>query len=349
MDLSTRYSPLPQALAVLTLPLLAAPALAQAGGTGREAGRVERHLAAMGTWLEVVVEATDRQGALAASEAAVRAIEEVEERLSTWRDDSELARLNQAPPGTPVALSPELARDLRFARAMHAETNGAFDPALGALVAAWGLRTGGRAPSGLELARAREASGLHHLHLAEGIAQWLHRGVSLEEGGFGKGIGLDSALVAARDAGARAGRIDLGGQVLVFGEPATVVVAHPARRDEPVCEVRLASGSLATSGNSERGIVVAGERRSHVLDPRTGAPAADFGSVSVWASSAARADALSTALFVLGPEKALAFAESTEDCDALMLLNHPDGVRVRASAGLDVRLVSTKASLLEER
>src|SRR5262245_20025657 len=115
----------------------------------------ERRLVAMGTYLELALEADERTAALAASEAAVRAVEAAEERVSTWNETSELARLNHAPVDAWFALSPELEHDLAVARRFHQETQGAFDPGLGALVAAWGLRSGGRQPSPAELAAAR--------------------------------------------------------------------------------------------------------------------------------------------------------------------------------------------------
>jgi len=109
-----------------------------------EPARVERRLSAMGTWLDIEVVAADRPLALAASERAVRALETCEARLSTWQEDSELAHLNRAAVGEVVTLSSELAADLGRARDFWRATEGAFDPGLAALVAAWGLRSGGR-------------------------------------------------------------------------------------------------------------------------------------------------------------------------------------------------------------
>ncbi|NOY25014.1 MAG: hypothetical protein GXP62_03990 [Oligoflexia bacterium] len=109
---------------------------------------VQRRLTSMGTWLDVSVTAADRRQALAASEAAVRAVEATDRRLSSWRPDSELSALNTAPVGVWQGLSPELAADLDRARWCSAQTGGAFDPVLGPLVEARGLRT--VAPSGSE-------------------------------------------------------------------------------------------------------------------------------------------------------------------------------------------------------
>src|SRR5262245_45227959 len=107
---------------------------------------VERQLGAMGTRLRVVVPAPDRATAFRASEAAAAAVEAAGQRLSTWRTDTELARLNRTPAGEPFVMSAELARDLDGAARWFLASGGAFDPGVGALVDAFGLRHGGRIP-----------------------------------------------------------------------------------------------------------------------------------------------------------------------------------------------------------
>lgn len=312
---------------------LAAVAFSVAPQTGAPV-RLERRLAAMGTGLSIAVEAPDRATAVRASEAAVRAIQACEERLSTWRDDSELARLNSTAVGETFALSPQLRRDLELAREVHLQTRGAFDPAVGGLVEAWGLRSGGRIPSAAELLVAQVPGGFSALRLEGVSAVRTHTALRLEEGGFGKGAGLDEARAALVAAGATAATVDLGGQVLAFGSAFAWDVAHPLERELAVVRVEVPPGSLATSANSERGLVVDGRRIGHLLDPRSGRPAADFGSVTVWAADAIRADALSTGLFVLGPEAALELA-TRDGLHVLVLEPSGDGsLRARATGHL---------------
>jgi len=117
----------------------------------RGAERVERSVHAMGTTLALLVDAPTRPEALAASEAAVAAVQAAEARLSTWTDGSELSRFNAAPAGTGVKLSPALARDLAGALRCRETTGGAFSPGMGGLVRAWGLRSGGRRPADEEI------------------------------------------------------------------------------------------------------------------------------------------------------------------------------------------------------
>lgn len=301
---------------------------------------VERRVMLMGTSLEIAVEAADRPAALAASERAVAALEAAERRLSTWRADTELARLNQAPAGEPRTLSPALAADLGAARRCWEETGGAFDPGVGALVRAWGLRTGGRRPGAGELREIQGAGGVAGLRLSGGTAVRERPGLILEEGGFGKGAGLADALSALAAAGVTRASLDLGGQVAVLGGGWTVPVADPRERDRPALELAVDGGSVSTSGNGERGIVVEGRRLGHILDPRTGEPAPDFGSLTVWTADPLRADCLSTGLYVLGPAGALAWAAAHPGVEVLVLQPAGEGLQALASPGLRGRLVA---------
>ena len=306
---------------------------------------VERRLVAMGTFLEVSIDSASRSTSLDASEAAVRAIEAVEARLSTWRADSELGRLNAAPVGRALELSDELASDLEAALYWWRATDGAFDPGIGALVEAWGLRSGGRSPAHSELDAILPHATLRELELSGSRATRLHAGFRIEEGAFGKGVGLDAALSRLENLGIESALLDLGGQVAVLGERDTTLrVAHPIERDRHAYELTVRSGSVATSGNSERGIVVDGTRRSHILDPRSGSPAEDFGSLTVWAPTATAADCLSTALFVMGPEAALEWARRRDDVEVLVLVRTADGLDARATRGLRERLTALPGS-----
>jgi thiamine biosynthesis lipoprotein len=303
---------------------------------------VERHLVLMGTSLEITVEADTRERALAASERAVAALQTAEARLSTWRDDTELARLNRTPAGQPLSLSPVLAADLGAARRCWEETGGAFDPGIGALIEAWGLRQGGRMPAEAERRAALAAGGLDGLRLGPGLVAVRERaGLVLEEGGFGKGAGLGDALAAASGGGVSRVALNLGGQLAVAGNGRwSVPVADPRERKRAVLALSIDRGSVSTSGNSERGTGAGG----HILDPRTGEPVPDFGSVTVWAGDPLRADCLSTGLYVMGPERALAWAAEHPGVEVLVL--RPRGHRLEALAtpGLEGNL-----EVLEER
>src|SRR5262252_1633146 len=166
------------------------------GGSARAAdaapARLERTVYAMGTSLSIDAEGPSAEGLREVTEAAFRESERIEAACSTWRPSSSWSRLNQAK-GAEVTLDREWLDLLSTVLSWTRQTNGAFDPALGALLRAWGIRTGGRTPSAEELAHARAASGARLLFLdpERGMARLGHPDAALDEGGFLKGYALD--------------------------------------------------------------------------------------------------------------------------------------------------------------
>ncbi len=308
----------------------------------------------MGTTLQVAVAAQRREGIVAIEEvfAAVRRLEGM---LSTWRDDSEIARLNHAPAGRPVPLSAELVGLLGEAAAWSRATDGAFDPAIGPLVDAWDLRGVGRIPSTGERARALAASGLRRFELDSSGSRASRRdpGAWLDTGGFGKGAALRQAarLLALR--GIHAARLNFGGQVLALGEEQpgagwVVPVAHPSHRDEPAFRLRIRDRSVSTSSQSERAVVAGGRRLGHVLDPRSGEPVPAWGSVTVVAEDPVAADILSTALLVLGPDGARRWAAGRPDIAVLVLVEREGRVVARWNRALESYLDRQTTSIQRE-
>jgi thiamine biosynthesis lipoprotein len=306
---------------------------------------VERRVETMGTMLEMTVRARYRDAALSASEAALTEIQRVESLLTTWRPGGELAAVDAAAPGRAIAVSAELAELLKDVFAWAPRTGGAFDPAILPMVRAWDLRGKGRIPTAAELSSARRDSGTARFRIdvsGRSVAR-LDPGAGIDEGGWGKGYALDRAAGILREARISSALLNLGGEVLAFGDdrserPWRVPVAHPRDRQRTVVELGLSNLSAATSGDSERGREVGGRRIGHILDPRTGEPAPDFGSVTVVAPSALVADILSTACFVLGPEAGLALSDRLRregvENQALFLVDRGGGLEAVASPGI---------------
>jgi FAD:protein FMN transferase len=262
----------------------------------------------MGTVLEIDAFGTDRISTETAVTAAFQAVDEVERRLSNWRADSELSLANAAT-GRPFSLSPRTFRSLSVALSLARETDGAFDPTVGAITDALGLT--GRAPDSL---RAHpEAVGWQKARLDPRTRTLFFStaGGSIDSGGFGKGEALDYALLELHRHGVGAARLNFGGQISLVGAATAaarredlgeVSVAEPrSGSTRELCRFSTGDGSISTSGVSER--------PGHIVDPSTGAAAPFAGSVTVVADTGTRADALSTALFVLGPKAGIAFAD----------------------------------------
>jgi thiamine biosynthesis lipoprotein len=274
---------------------------------------VEHSVYLMGTRATVQVWTANRQDGLSRIDAAIEALAGTERELSTWMPDSRLTALNRQPLHVPWHADAPLCTVLVAVADWHRTTNGTFDPAIGALLDAWDIHGEGRVPSARELDLARDVSGFRHLDLdPSGCTATRRRPVRIDPGAFGKGEALDRA---ARVLGGRPWMLDLGGQVAVEGKlPGEdgwpVDIAHPHDRSRAVLSITMRSGSLSTSGGSERDRFAAGRRISHHVDPRTGEPTSFVGSVTVWHPSGFVADVLSTALFVMGPAEGLSWAEA---------------------------------------
>jgi FAD:protein FMN transferase len=301
----------------------------------------------MGTTLRIAVSAATREAGTRAIEDAFMAVRRADSLLSTWREDSEIARINTAPVGRPFRLSPQLWSLLKEANHWFEQTGGAFDPGIGPLVDVWDLRGQGRLPSSVALARARSASGWHRFSLSRSAPAIIrtHEASWIDTGGFGKGVALREARAALLRAGSTSAVLNFGGQVLVFGADRrgmdwTIPVAHPSRRAEPAAWLELRTGSVSTSSQSERFVTAGGERIGHILDPRTGRPVPAWGSVTVIAEDPTAADVISTALLVLGPDRGLDWARERRDVAVLFLIERQGRLERRWNAELEHFLVS---------
>jgi thiamine biosynthesis lipoprotein len=194
---------------------------------------------------------------------------------------------------------------------------------------------------------ARAAAGLEHLVLGSGAGSRSTAGFGIEEGGFGKGVALREAAAAAMAAGASCVVMNFGGQVQVAGGCGNqwVEVADPRQRNRDVARLSLDSGSAATSGNSERGMVVDGVELGHLLDPLSGRPVPSWGAVTVVAADPVTADCLATALFVMGPGRGAEWLLANTGIEAVFA--HGGGVttKLSATAGLRGRLIATEGTI----
>ncbi|MEO8191580.1 MAG: FAD:protein FMN transferase [Acidobacteriota bacterium] len=271
----------------------------------------------MGTVLEIEA-AGGLQGssAEAALESAFAEVGRVEERLSNWRPESELSRANRSAGREAFPITRATAESLIAALALAGETGGAFDPTVGPItlerIPGLAKNSGGRDIS----KRVREVGYRRarvDVSAPTATLSFDSPGMSIDAGGFGKGEALDAAAAALRAAGVESARLNFGGQILVLGSLGRpgiaavygrAAVAAPDDSGRLVSRVVIPDGSLSTSGDSEQ--------PGHIVDPRTGRAAAFHGSATVFASSGVRADALSTALFVMGPAAGIAFAEARQ-------------------------------------
>jgi thiamine biosynthesis lipoprotein len=262
----------------------------------------------MGTWCDLRVLAGEPDDS--AAEAAFREISRLEHILSNWDPTSEISLVNATAGRERRPVSRDLADVVRAAADLCAVTGGAFDPTVGSLVHAWGFDTESPAvPSpeheheaALRVGCSRVSVRLDPPSIA--LADHAH----LDLGGIGKGYAVDRALAVLRAHGVTRAKLDFGSSSLGFvghvegGWP--VVVADPRDREQPLLSFRVDHGAVSSSGQTERAFERQGRRYGHILDPRTGEPVEGaLLLVTVIAPKASTADALSTALFVMGVDR----------------------------------------------
>ena len=296
---------------------------------------------AMGCRFEVVFNAGEVAETTELGCNALDLVDVIEGRISVYRESSELAAINAAA-GSWVAVCPDTLALVELARALHETTAGAFDIAAGPLVRAWGfLRRQGRTPSDGERAAALAVSGMRWLEVdsAGGRVRLTVAGAELNPGAIGKGWAIDRAVEWLRAAGVASVLVH-GGQSSVracgIQGPAwpgrsgwKVGLRHPLRPGRRLATISLVDRALGTSGSGTQFFIERGRRLGHILDPRTGRPAEGVISATVLAESAAEADALATALYVLGEEGLERIAPAGGSTSAVLVLAAaPAGLRV---------------------
>jgi thiamine biosynthesis lipoprotein len=302
----------------LALPMLASRLRAGAGGAPPGYGFQGR---ALGTDYRVALGVRVDPPDLERVHAHVgQVLAHIDSAMSTFRPDSEISQVNAAAPGTWVTVSDDTALTLDRAQRLCAGSEGAFDPTIGPLVALWGFGPAGPrgVPSDAEVAAARDRVNAHAVEL-DSIRRRVRRlrgDAHLDLCGIGKGRAVDRIAEVLQEQGFDRYLVDVGGELLARGErpgggPWRVGIERlPGERGDALRVLALEDRAVATSGDYRSYFVQAGRRYSHCLDPRSGRPV-NHGlcAVSVVAGSALAADALSTALMVLGPEAGLELAD----------------------------------------
>lgn len=253
----------------------------------------------MGTPWSITVYATDTLSARAAVDRAYERIDQVEDRLSDYRYDSEINRLFRSPPGAWYPVSGDLHTVLAYSVRLAERSGGAFDPTVGPLSRLW--RKAFRSQEFPPWERIRAAAArVHYQSLEIGPdheVRWAGDSIQLDLGGVAKGYGLDAAAEVLRAAGIHSYLIDGGGDLLL-GEPPPERSAW--RVATPLGVLDTSGVAIATSGATFRYLEWNGTRYSHLIDPRTGLGLTDPRTITVIAPTGMTADGLASAASVLG-------------------------------------------------
>lgn len=262
------------------------------------------------------------------ADEAFQAVVELEERISRWRPQSQVSRVNNQAGGDPVQVARELVDLILLSKQAHADTDGAFDITVGPLIKLWGFYKGeGHLPSPEELEPALALVGLDKVRVDpdERMVALEREGMMIDLGGIGKGLALDYAAEVMRRYGVSSALLHAGtSTVLAIGAPPdapgwTVRVRDPYNKEGVVDEVLLNDEALSTSAGYEKWFELDGKKYCHIFDPRTGMPVEGMVSTTAVAPTGALSDALSTAFFVMGVERTEQYCREHPEVRAVLV------------------------------
>lgn len=297
--------------------------------------RYEYSLPRMGTVFNIVLYAENQESASLAANAAFDRIEQLEQSMSDYREDSELRRLCREAVWNPRPVSRELFFVLETSLRISRLTNGAFDVTVGPEVALWRrARREKRLPDTRALAEAKSAVGYANLELdsAQRTVMLRHENMMLDLGGIAKGFAADEAIKLLRARGIHCALVDGGGDISLGdappGEPGWKISVHdPDSGSGQFYYLTLHNLGVATSGDAYQHLDVNGRRYSHIVNPADGIGISDSVSTTLIAPDGITADALATALSILPVPESLKIADSIEGV-SVSLTRRVDG-RVR--------------------
>ena len=285
---------------------------------------------AMGTFARIVAVAADANTGQKAVEAAFEQIETIEKLCSFYKPDSEISRINRNAYKNPVAVSAPTFEIIKKSIEFSRLSAGAFDITVGALEDLWRKAAKeNQIPSQAALEKVRSKIGYEKIIIDanDKTIGFAADGVEIDLGGIAKGFAIDKVIEAARKIGAVGVMVDIGGDIRCFGQPPAgkkhwqigLQQPNPETENESLLTLELNDFAVATSGDYRRFVLIDGKKYSHIMNTKTGKSSNCFSSVSVICKSCTDADALATAVSVMGIEKGLALIEQLQQTEAILI------------------------------
>ena len=274
---------------------------------------------AMNTYMTITVNGTD---AKAAADAAVKTVNDLEQSLSRNIAASEISEVNGKAGVSPVVVSKETYGLIKSAAEYSALTEGVFDISIAPVMDIWGFNDGNyRVPSQSEIDAALAKVDYRKITLndADSSVYLPEAGMEIDLGGIAKGYASDVVQKVIKSYDVSSAMISLGGNVAVFGQKADgshfkIAISDPQNPDQYIGILEATDVSVITSGGYERFFTEGGVTYIHIMDPATGSPVkSDLLSVTIVTPDGTEGDALSTALFVMGRDKAVEYGKTHTD------------------------------------
>ena len=280
----------------------------------------------MGTLVEITVREKDTDKAQSAISSAFDEIRRLEKLMSTRLADSEISQLNDLAGGeSSLAVSPDVLDVIRRGIYWGNKSQGALDISIGPVSRLWQFDDENPAiPEAQRLADAARLVNFREIEIDESTVRLKQPGMSLHLGAIAKGHAVDRAMTVLEKNGIRHALINAGGDLKALGErkdgqPWTIGLQHPRQPEKLSASFTLAGKAVATSGDYQRYFTKDNTRYHHILDPATGLPARGVISCTIIAETVMDADALATAVFVLGYEKGMALVDSVDGVEGMMI------------------------------
>lgn len=279
----------------------------------------------MDTVMELTAYGDNAQKAV---DAAIDAIKKIDKLMSVSSQDGDVYRINAAAGQSPVKISKETMYVIQAAQYYSQLSNGLFDITIGPLVNLWGIGTKNDIPTQADINKAKALVDYRKfkINTEAGTAELPENGMAIDLGAIAKGYAADAAKEVLVRYGIKSAVINLGGNVVVIGNKTDgslwrVGIQNPFEPNgDYVAVVEEADKAVVTSGIYERYFIKDGKRYHHILNPFTGYPADNgLASVSIISDKSIDADALSTLVFLLGPEKGMELVEDLSNIECIMI------------------------------
>lgn len=277
---------------------------------------IKRTTILMGTDVELIASNNDTVRVQRAFDEAIREMARIEDVMSEWIEESPVSEINRQAGKKAVIVSEELFHVISAAQKVSEISDGAFDISWAAMRGLWKFSKGEeRVPSPEEIMAKLPLINYKNIELNEANKSVFLKkeGMSIGLGGIAKGYAVDKAMEVLIKNGISNAIIKAGGDMRVQGmedgKPWDIGIQHPRSKDDVLAILHLSNISISTSGDYERFFIKDGVIYHHIMAPRTGTPARGCRSVTILAPDTMTSDALSTAVFVLGPENGMKLIE----------------------------------------
>jgi len=284
----------------------------------------QEHRPIMGTRITVELQLDDATKAKQCKEAVFKEMQRIDELMSPYKEDSELARINREAAKHPVKISPELYNLIERAQYYSKLSHGAFDITFASVGYLYDYREHIH-PSDEVIKEHLSAINYRHIQLnpKDLSIRFDKPGVRIDLGGIAKGYAVDNGIRILQECGVQNGLVSAGGDSRIIGDkggrPWMMGIQHPRQKPGVAVVLPLSNTAISTSGDYERFFIENGQRYHHIISPSTGKAVSDTISASVIGPDATSTDALSTTLFVLGAARGLELIETLPGFDAIII------------------------------